>query len=80
MPRTLASRVYDQDTHTDADLAFLDAIWAADREMSDQLHAANLQWGGGSEAWHAVLRLATRSRTVAYQAAVDELMKSKEDA
>ncbi len=80
MPISLAARVYDQDHHTEADLAFLDAVWAADREMSDQLHAANLQWGGGSEAWHAVLRLATRSRNVAYQAAVDELLQAREDA
>jgi ketosteroid isomerase-like protein len=66
----VAAVVYDQDTHSPADLAFLDAMAKADREWLDQLSAANINFGGGSEAWQAVKRLATRSRNGAYARAL----------
>lgn len=69
----VAAVVYDQDTHSDADLAFLDAMAKADREWLDQLSAANINFGGGSEAWQAVKRLATRSRDKAYADALAAL-------
>jgi len=58
--RAVAAVVYDQDSHSEADMAFLDAITAADKRWHDQLRAANIMYGGGSETWHAVKRLATR--------------------
>jgi hypothetical protein len=76
----VAAVVYDQDTHNEADLAFLDAISRADREWLDALNAANLNFGGGSEAWQAVKRLATRSRDKAYAAALAALEAHDEDA
>lgn len=57
-----AARVYDQDTHSEADLTFLAAMAKADRDYLDALNAANISFGGGSEAWLAVKRLASRSR------------------
>jgi hypothetical protein len=66
----VAAVVYDQETHSEADLAFLDAMAKADREWLDQLSAANINFGGGSEAWQAVKRLATRSRNDAYARAL----------
>ena len=62
----VAAVVYDQDNHSEADLAFLDAMARADREWLDALNAANINFGGGSEAWQAVKRLATRSHNQAY--------------
>ncbi len=69
----VAAVVYDQDTHSEADLAFLDAMSKADREWLDALNAANINFGGGSQAWLAVKRLATRSRDQAYEAALAKL-------
>lgn len=83
----VAAVVYDQDTHSEADLAFLDAMAKADREWLDALSAANINFGGGSEAWQAVKRLATRSRNDAYARALaaleahdfeDELLEAAE--
>ncbi len=69
----VAAVVYDQDTHSEADLAFLDAMSKADREWLDALNTANINFGGGSQAWQAVKRLATRSRDKAYEAALAKL-------
>lgn len=69
----IAAVVYDQETHSEADLAFLDAIARADREWIDQLSAANKNFGGGSDAWQAVKHLATRVRDDAYAIAMNEL-------
>jgi hypothetical protein len=69
----VAAVVYDQDTHSEADMEFLFAIAAADREWLDALNAANLNFGGGSEAWQAVKNLATRSRDKAYADALAAL-------
>lgn len=69
----IAAVVWDQDTHNDADMAFLDAVAAADKEWSEALSAANINFGAGSEAWHAVKRLATKTREVALVRALAEL-------
>jgi hypothetical protein len=68
-----AAVVHDQDNHSAADLAFLDAMAKADREWLDALSAANINFGAGSEAWQAVKRLATRSRDKAYADALAAL-------
>ena len=70
---SIAAVIYDQDTHSEADLAFLDAVALAGREWVQALNAANITFGGGSEAWNAVKRLATRSRDDAYARALNEL-------
>lgn len=69
----VAAVVHDQDNHSAADLAFLDAMARADREWLDALNAANINFGGGSEAWQAVKRLATRQRDAAYDRALASL-------
>ena len=69
----VAAVVYDQDTHSEADLAFLDAMSRADREWLDALNSANIMWGGGSPTWQAVKRLATRTRDQAYERALAAL-------
>lgn len=68
----IAAVVYDQETHSEADLAFLDAVARADREWIDQLNAAKMNFGAGSEAWQAVKHLATNSRDDAYAVALHE--------
>ncbi len=65
----IAAVVYDQDTHSAADMEFLAALTAADCEWMEALNSANTNFGGSSEAWHAVKRLATRSRDKAYASA-----------
>ena len=49
------------------------AVNAANKEWSDQLSAANINFGAGSEAWQATKRLATRSRDAALVRALAEL-------
>ena len=68
----VAATVWDQDSHSEADLAFLDAINAAGKEWVDQLNTAKVTFGPG-ETWEAVKRLATRQRDAAYAAALAEL-------
>jgi hypothetical protein len=58
----VAKTVWDQDTHSEADLAFLAAVSRADREWLELVETANKEYGGGSRAWEAVKNLATRSR------------------
>lgn len=69
----VAAVVWDQDTHNEADMAFLDAVNAANKEWSDQLSAANINFGVRSEAFQATKRLATRSRDAALARALAEL-------
>lgn len=58
----VAAVVYDQETHSDADMDFLLKVNAIDKTYVDALNTANKLWGGGSETWQAVKRLAARSR------------------
>ncbi len=69
----VAAVVYDQENHSPADMEFLLAISAADREWLDALNTANINFGPGSEAWQSVKYLATRQRDAAYAAALAEL-------
>lgn len=75
---TIAAVVYDQDSHSETDLAFLDAIARIDREWIDQMNAANKNFGAGSEAWAAVKRLATKSRDDAYAVALHNFEAQEE--
>jgi hypothetical protein len=68
----VAAVVYDQDSHNEADMDFLYAVNAADKEWADQLNASNINFGVGSEAWAATKRLATKSREVALARALAE--------
>lgn len=68
----VAAVVWDQDTHTDADMAFLDAVNAANKEWSDQLSSVKITFGPG-ETFEAVKRMATRSRDIALARALAEL-------
>lgn len=76
----VAAVVWDQDTHNEADLAFLDAVAAADKEWAAQLNAANINFGAGSEAWQATKRLATKSREGALARALAELESHDDEA
>ena len=67
---SIAARVYDQDCHSQADLDFLAAISRADNEWHEALQTANKLFGGGSEAWECVKRLATRQRDADYAKAL----------
>ena len=69
----VAAVVWDQDSHSEADMEFLFAINAAGKEWTDQLNAANINFGAGSDAWQAVKNLATRQRDAAYAAALTAL-------
>lgn len=69
---SVAATVWDQDTHSDADMAFLDAIAKADKEWLCSLSSVKITFGPG-EAFEAVKRLATRQRNAAYVAALAEL-------
>lgn len=75
----IAARVYDQDTLSAADEVFLATIALADREWHEALRAANLNFGGGSEAWHAVKRLATRTQQQAYERALAAFEKAEDE-
>ena len=68
----VAAVVYDQDSHNEADMNFLYAVNAIDKEWCDQLNAANINFGAGSEAWQATKRLATKTREVALARALAE--------
>ena len=54
--QAVAAVVWDQDTHSEADLAFLAAISKADSEWVGALDTANITFGAGSEAWEAVVQ------------------------
>lgn len=73
----VAAVVWDQDSHNEADMNFLYAVNAADKEWADQINAANINFGAGSEAWQATKRLATKTREVALARALDELEASE---
>lgn len=68
--RSLAAKVYDKDGHTEADLAFLRAIREANEANSAALLSANIEFGGGSEAWQAVKNLANRQMEADYARAL----------
>jgi hypothetical protein len=72
----VAAVVWDQETHSEADLAFLAAVSAAGKEWIAQLNAANINFGAGSEAWQATKRLATKSRNDALARALAEFEAS----
>lgn len=74
----VAAVVYDQDSHSEADLAFLDAMATANRKWIDALNSANVNFGAGSEAWEAVKRLAARQRNAEYAAAYAALEANDE--
>ena len=69
----VAAVVYDQDSHSEADLDFLYAINAAGKEWIDTCNSAKINWNGDVEAFEAVKRLATRHRDAAYAAALAAL-------
>lgn len=75
---SVAAVVYDQDTHSEADIAFLAATAKANQDWLDALNSANISFGGGSEAWQAVKRLATRQRDAAYAIALSALEANDE--
>jgi hypothetical protein len=75
----VAAVVWDQvskGSATEADLNFLYAVNAIDKEWCDQLNAANINFGAGSEAWQATKRLATKTREVALARALAEFEAS----
>jgi hypothetical protein len=69
----VAAVVYDQDSHSEADLDFLYAVNAAGKEWIDTCNSEKLNWNGDVEAFEAVKRLATRQRDAAYAKALAEL-------
>jgi len=72
----VAATVWDQDSHSEADMAFLDAVNAANQEWADNLTSVKKTFGPG-EVFQAVKRLATRSRDDALARALAELEASE---
>lgn len=68
--RSLAAKVWDQDSHDERDLAFLAAIGRAEREWDASMSFANQEYGGGTKGWQAVKNLATRQRDADYARAL----------
>lgn len=63
----VAAKVWDQDNHSDADMAFLAAIAKADSEWVETLDTAKRLWDGDTKkAWEHVRHLATRQRNAEY--------------
>lgn len=67
---SVAAVVYDQKEHNDREMAFLNAIFDADKEWFEALGAARNNFGAGTETFHIVKRLATATRNAAYQRAL----------
>lgn len=74
----VAAKVWDQDSHNEADMAFLDAIAKADSEWVDTLTKAKRDWNGDAKAWENVRYLATRQRNAEYAKAFSVLEASDE--
>jgi hypothetical protein len=72
----VAAVVYDQDTHNEADMAFLAAVAKADREWIDNLNSVKITFGPG-DVFEAVKRLATRERDQSLARALAELEASE---
>jgi hypothetical protein len=72
----VAAVVWDQDTHSEADMAFLDAVNAANKEWSDNLNSVKKTFGPG-DVFEAVKRLATRERDQQLARALAELEASE---
>lgn len=68
----VAAVVWDQDSHSEADMAFLAAVNAANKEWADNLNSVKITFGPG-ETFDAVKRMATRSRDAALVRALAEL-------
>jgi hypothetical protein len=71
----VAAVVYDQEAHSEADLAFLAAVSAADKEWIDNLNGVKVTFGPGA-TFETVKRLATRSRNDALARALAEFEES----
>lgn len=69
----VAAVVWDQDSHSEADMAFLDAVNAANKEWADTLNGAKLQFPKDPDIWKVVKRLATRERDQQLARALAEL-------
>ncbi len=74
----VAATVWDQERHSEADLAFLEALAAADRCCTDTLSRSNICWGVNSEQHQLVKNLAYRQREVAYRNALAQLNAAEE--
>ena len=74
----VAATVWDQDRHNAADLAFLAAIAATDKECSETLARSNIQWGVTSEAHQIVKRMVQKRREEGYRHALAQLEASEE--
>lgn len=75
----IAAVVWDQDTHSEADMAFLAAIARADKEWLNNLSSVKITFGPG-DVFEAVKCLATRQRNAAYVAALAELESHDDEA
>ncbi len=76
----VAAVVYDQDTHNEADMNFLYAVNAADKEWVDALNSAKLNFPSDPDIWRVVNRLATKTREVALARALAELESHDDEA
>ena len=74
----VAAKVWDQDSHSDADMAFLAAIAKADSEWTETLTKAKRDWSGDVKVWEGIRYLATRQRNAEYAAAFAALEASDE--
>lgn len=77
--RAVAATVWDQDSHSEADMAFLAALAATDKECSETLARSNQQWGPLSEAHQIVKRLVEKHREDGYRHALT-LLEAAEEA
>jgi hypothetical protein len=74
----VAAVVWDQPSHSEADMAFLAAMSKADSEWVDTLNKAKRDWNGDAKAWENVRYLATRQRNAEYAKAFAALEASDE--
>jgi hypothetical protein len=75
----VAAKVWDQDSHTDAEMAFLTAIAKADSQWIARLDQAKLDWDGFPKTWEGVRYLATRQRNAEYANAYAALEASDDE-
>lgn len=66
----IAAQVYDQRDQSPREMAFLNAIFDADKEWFEALGAARKNFGAGTDTFQIVKRLATGARNEAYRRAL----------
>lgn len=75
----VAAKIWDQEIHSDAEMAFLAAIAKADSKWVETLDKAKLDWDGFPKTWEHIRYLATRVRNAEYANAYAALEASDDE-